>query len=61
MFTATSIGFLPPFYTPENYHLKDENPYKLVYVVIIVYSIICLIGPFTGAHINPAVTLIAYM
>ena len=61
MFAATSIGSLPPFYTPEYDHLKDPNPYRLVYVVIIVYSIICFAGPFTGAHINPAVTLMAYM
>ena len=31
--------------------------YKLVYVAMIVYTIICFIGPFTGAHINPVVTL----
>jgi len=61
MFAATSIAHLPPFYTPDNDHTRDENPFKLVYVVIIVYSIICMIGPFTGAHINPAVTLMAYM
>ena len=58
---ATSVGKLPPFYTPEYDHLKDPNPFRLVFVVIIVYSIICFSGPFTGAHLNPAVTLVAYL
>lgn len=53
MFMVTSVGTLPPFED----HPHDTNPYRLVYVVLIVYTIICFIGPFTGAHINPAVTL----
>ena len=50
---VTSIGKLPPFED----HPHDINIYKLVYVALIVYIIICFIGPLTGAHINPAVTL----
>ena len=53
MFMVTSVGTLPPFED----HPHNINIYKLVYVVMIVYAIICFIGPITGAHINPAVTL----
>ena len=55
MFMVTSISNLPPF---DDKHI---NMFKLVYVALIVYVIICFIGPLTGAHINPAVTLAAYI
>ena len=45
---VTSVGTLPS---------HDKNIFKLVYVAVIVYSIICFIGPFTGGHINPAISL----
>ncbi len=57
MFMATCSGDLPPFQD----HPHQSNPYRLVYVAIIVYMIVCFIGPLTGAHINPAVTLLAYL
>ena len=50
---VTSVGTLPP----SDGHPHDKNIFKLVYVAVIVYSIICFIGPFTGAHINPAISL----
>lgn len=53
MFMATSVATLPP----SEDHPYNINAYRLVYVVIIVYVIICFFGPITGAHINPAVSL----
>ena len=53
MFMVTSVSYLPP----SEDHPKDINIFKVLYVVIIVYVIICFFAPFTGAHINPAVTV----
>jgi glycerol uptake facilitator-like aquaporin len=52
---ATSVATLPPF------EAHIPNIYRLVYVAIIVYVLICFFGPITGAHLNPAVTLAAYL
>ena len=57
VFMASSVGSLPPY----EGHSSDPNPYRLVYTAVIVYSIICFIGPISGAHLNPAVTFMAYL
>lgn len=51
-----STGFYPPFED----HPHDINPFHIIYIAIIVYSIICFSGPICGAHINAAVTLAVY-
>ena len=50
---VTSVGTLPP----SSDHPHDINIFKLLSIALIVYSIICFIGPLTGGHINPAVSL----
>ena len=57
MFMATSVTTLPPYQD----HPYDPNKYRLVYVAIIVYVIICFFGPITGAHVNPAVSLAVFL
>lgn len=53
IYMTSNIGYLQPF----EGHPHDKNIYKILYVALVVYSIICFIGSITGAHINPAVTL----
>jgi glycerol uptake facilitator-like aquaporin len=50
---CSNISYHPPY---EN-HPHEKNIYRILYIALVVYSIICLIGSITGAHINPAVTL----
>ena len=50
---VTSVGVLPPFED----HPFNINYYKIVYIAVIVYVIVCFFGPITGAHINPAISL----
>ena len=34
-----------------------NNPFALVYAAVIIYMVTCWVGPLTGAHLNPSVTL----
>jgi glycerol uptake facilitator-like aquaporin len=52
MFMCLGISHVPSF---EN-HPHDVNIFKLMYVALVVYFIICFGGPISGGHINPAVT-----
>ena len=38
-------------------HPHNNNPFALVYVAVIIYMVTCWVGPLTGAHLNPSVTL----
>jgi glycerol uptake facilitator-like aquaporin len=52
-----SVGNYPPF----EGHPDDPNPFRLVYVAIIVFFLICFAGPISGAHINPAVSIALHL
>lgn len=57
MFIATGVANTGPFED----HPSEPNKYRLVYVALTVYGLICFFGPLSGSHINPAVSLAVYL
>lgn len=56
-FMAFSTVYLPPL----DVYPRQLNPFHGIVLAIIIYAIVCFSGSFSGANLNPAITVCYFL
>lgn len=54
---ANNSGSLPPF----EGHPSDANPFRFIYIALILYTCVAFSAPISGAHVNASITLAIFL